>query len=103
MPSRQDRCEKTARELFLEHAAAYFDDLKATAANAPHGQIFNHAEAFAFEKGRELLQQSLKGMLQEQIDEFEKEKETTLCQKCQQKKRHLGYSEQWKKYWKQAK
>jgi len=74
MTSRKERSEKTARELFLEHAAAYFDDLKATATNAPHGQIFNHAEAFAFEKGRELLQQSLKGMLQEQIDEFEKKK-----------------------------
>jgi len=30
MPSRQDRSDKTVREMFLEQAAAYFEDLKIT-------------------------------------------------------------------------
>jgi hypothetical protein len=91
MTSRKNRSDKTARELFLEQAAAYFDDLQASAKNAPYGQIFNHAEAFAFKQGRELIRQSLETMLQEQIDEHQKKSETTLCQKCKKKKRHRGY------------
>jgi len=72
MTSRKDRSDKTARELFLEHAAAYFDDLKVSAENAPYGQIFDHAEAFAVKHGRELIRQSLETMLQEQIDDHQK-------------------------------
>jgi hypothetical protein len=79
--------------MFLEQAAAYFDDMKATTQNAPYGQIFNHAEAFAVQHGRELIRQSLEHLLQEQIVEHEKKKETELCPKCEQKKRHRGYRE----------
>jgi len=68
MPSRPDRSDKTGRELFLERAAAYFDDLIASAQNAPYGHVFDHAKAFAFCNGRELIRQSLETMLQEQID-----------------------------------
>jgi len=93
MPSRHERSEKTAREMFLEQAAAYFDDMKTATQNAPYGQIFNHAEAFAVQHGRELIRQSLETLLQEQIDDHQKKKETTLCKKCQQKKRHRGYRE----------
>jgi hypothetical protein len=91
MRSRQERSEQTAKEYFLEQASAYFDEMKHAAKNAPHGQVFNHAEAFAVLRGRELIQQSLETALQDQIDDFEKKKETTLCPKCQKKKRHGGY------------
>ena len=91
MPSRKDHSEKTARALFLEHAAAYFDDLKASADNAPYGQVFDHVEAFAVKQGRELIRQSLETLLQEQIDDHQKKSETSLCKKCQTKKRHRGY------------
>ena len=74
MRSRKERSATTARELFLEQAAAYFDDMKVACANAPHGQIFNHAEAFAVQHGRELIRQSLETLLQEQIDEHEKKR-----------------------------
>jgi hypothetical protein len=91
MSPRKDRSEKTAKELFLEQAAAYFDDLNATADNAPYGQVFNHAEAFCIKQGRELIRTSLESLLQEKIHSHEKKKETTLCQKCKTKKRHRGY------------
>jgi hypothetical protein len=55
MSLRNDRLEKTAKELFLEQAAAYFDDMNAVANNAPYGQVLNHIEAFALQEGRELL------------------------------------------------
>ena len=91
MRKRNERSEQTAKEYFLEQAAAYFDEMKIAAANAPHGKIFDHVEAFVLSQGREFLRQSMETTLQEQIDEFEKKKETTLCPKCHQKKRHGGY------------
>ena len=74
MTARPDRSDKPARELFLEQAAAYFDDLKNSAENASYGQVFDHAEAFAVKQGRELIRQSLETMLQEQIDDHQKKK-----------------------------
>jgi hypothetical protein len=91
MRTREEHNEKTAKDFFLEQASAYFDELKVAAQNAPHGQVFNHAEAFAVQQGRELIRGSLETLLQDQIDEYEKKNETTLCPKCQTKKRHLGY------------
>src|SRR5215469_4689530 len=94
MPSRKELAEQTAKDYFLEQAAAYFDDLKATAQNAPYGQFLHCAEAVALEKGRELIRLSLESLAQEEIREVEKKNETRLCPKCQQKKRHQGY--RWK-------
>jgi len=51
--------------------------MKSIAQNAPHGQIFDHTEAIAVLRGRELIRQSLETVLQEQIDDFEKK--TSLC------------------------
>ena len=81
----------TAKQLFLERAAAYYDELNAATENAPYGQTFNHAEAFVVNEGRELLRSSLETIMQANIDELEKKKETKKCQKCQTKKRHRGY------------
>jgi hypothetical protein len=91
MRTRKERSDQNAKEYFLERAAAYFDDMRDTAKNAPYGQTFDHVEAIAIQQGRELLQKSMEEALQEQIDDFEKKKETTLCPKCQKKKRHGGY------------
>ena len=44
-----------AKKLFLEQAAAYYDELKLAAENAPYGRILANAEAFAVVQGRELL------------------------------------------------
>jgi hypothetical protein len=74
MPQQQDRKNKTAKDLFLEQAAAFFDDLKITAENAPYGQFFNYAEAFSVQQGQKLLLQNLENLTQEGIDEFEKKK-----------------------------
>jgi hypothetical protein len=90
MRTRQERSEQTTKEYFLEQAAAYFDELKNTATNAPYGQTFDHVEAFVLQQGREFLRQSMEETIQEQVDDFEK-KETTLCPKCQKKKRHGGH------------
>jgi hypothetical protein len=35
MHTRQERSEQTAKEYFLEQAAAYFDEMVTAAANAP--------------------------------------------------------------------
>ena len=79
-----------AKNLFLERAAAYYDELNAAAENAPYGQTFHHAETFVANEGRELIRSSLESIMQVKIDELQK-KETTLCPKCQTKKRHRGY------------
>jgi hypothetical protein len=91
MTSHKERAEKSGKELFLEQAAAYYDDMKAAAENAAYGQMFNRAEAFAVFNGRELVRKSLETIVQEQIDELEKKKETSRCPQCQKKKRHRGY------------
>jgi hypothetical protein len=78
MPSRQERSEKTARDMFLEQAAAYFDDLKTTTKSVPTQKAFDTAEAFCLDKGRELIRQSLEAIIQEQIDDHEKKRNETL-------------------------
>ena len=86
MTTRTNRNEKTGKELFLERAAAYYDDMKAAAEHAPYGQIFHHAEAFAIKEGRELVRQSLETMLQEQIDDIEKKKKRRSVRNAKRKK-----------------
>ena len=63
-----------AEKFFVEQARAYYRDLRQAAQNAPYGKIIAHADAFVFEKGKELLQQSLEGIVQEQNDLLEKKK-----------------------------
>jgi hypothetical protein len=72
MSTRPERSAKTAREMFIEQAAAYFDDLKATTESVPTQKAFDTAEAFCLDKGRELIRQSLEAIIQEQIDDHEK-------------------------------
>ena len=59
----------TAKQLFLERAVAYYDELNAATENAPYGQFLNHAEAFVINEGRELLRSSLETIMQANIDE----------------------------------
>jgi hypothetical protein len=63
-------------KLFLEQAKAYYRDLRKAAQNAPYGKIIDHADAFAFQQGRELIRKSLEQIVQEQNDTFEKKKNT---------------------------
>jgi hypothetical protein len=74
MSPRKHHSAQTAKELFLEQAAAYFDDMNTAANNAPYGQVLHHIEAFALQEGRTLLRQSIEGLLQEQIHTHEKKK-----------------------------
>ena len=78
MPQRPQLAAETARKLFLEHAAAYYDDLNATIQHAPLGKGFDHAEAFAVAQGRELIRQSLETIVQQQIDHIEKKRNEVL-------------------------
>jgi len=75
---RHERNEQTAKEYFLEQCAAYFDDLRAAAKNAPHGQVLNYVEAAVIEQGQELLRQSLETLVQDEIDEIEKKSDARL-------------------------
>ena len=45
--SHDSSSESVAKQLFLEQAAAFYDDMKAAASNAPYGQVIDKAEAFA--------------------------------------------------------
>jgi hypothetical protein len=69
-----DQILDEGEKLFLERAKAYYRELRQVAQNAPVGKIINRADAFAFEKGRELVQQSLECIVQEQNDVLEKKK-----------------------------
>jgi hypothetical protein len=85
MRTRKERSAQAAKEFFLEQAAAYYDELKIAAQNAPYGQTFDHAEAFAVQQGRELIRQSLQTLLQEQIDEIEKKKKRNSVRNAKRK------------------
>lgn len=67
--------DDAAKKLFLEQAAAYYDELRAAAKNAPHGKVLANAEALAVVQGRELLRMSLENVVQQQeqdVDHDEK-------------------------------
>ena len=68
---------EAGKKLFLEQAAAYYDNMKAAADNAPYGKIIAHAETFALVQGRELLRVSLEAVVQERKDEIEQEEKKT--------------------------
>jgi hypothetical protein len=65
------------KQLFLEQAAAFYDDMKSAASNAPYGQVIDKAEAFALVQGRELIRSSLEAIVQERITEVEQEQKKT--------------------------
>ena len=67
-----------AKEFFLEQAAAFFDDLRAAANNAPYGKVIDKAELFAVEQGRELIRSSLEAIVQESITQVEQEQKKTV-------------------------
>jgi hypothetical protein len=69
-----EQIEAEAEKLFLEQAKAYYRDLRQSAQNAPYGKIIAHADAFALQQGRELIRQSIEGIVQEQNDLLEKKK-----------------------------
>ena len=62
-----------AEPLLLEQAAAFFDDLRSAAGNAPSGKVIDKAEHFAVVQGREWLRSSLEAIVQERIHEVEQE------------------------------
>ena len=70
--TRKERNEQTSKDYFLELCSAYYDDLKSTGNNAPHGQFLNNVEAVVLDQGQELLRQSLEIITQDQVDEIEK-------------------------------
>jgi hypothetical protein len=86
MIPRKERAEKTGKELFLEQAAAYYDEMKAAAENATYGQMFHQAEAFAVLQGRELVRKSLETIVQEQVDDLEKKKKRSSVKRVKRKK-----------------
>jgi len=67
-----------AKQLFLEQAAAFFDDLRAAAGNAPYGKVIDKAEHFAVVQGRELLRSTLEAVVQERIREVDQEEKKTV-------------------------
>jgi len=69
---------EAAKQLFLEQAAAFYDDMKSAAGTAPHGQVIDKAEAFAVVAGRELIRRSLESVIQERITEVEQEQKKTV-------------------------
>jgi hypothetical protein len=66
-----------AKKLFLEQAAAYYDEMKIVADKAPHGKIIALAEKFAVEQGRELIRSSLESIVDERKNEIESDQKKT--------------------------
>ena len=66
----------TAKALFLEQAAAYYDELKLATKNTPYGKILANAEAFAVVQGRELLRYSLEHIVQDQTRQTDSDEKT---------------------------
>ena len=66
---RRDR-RITGQDHFLL-PAQYYDELKLAVETAPYGQALAQAEAFAVVQGRELLRQSLEGLVQNQVQQIE--------------------------------
>lgn len=70
----QDEAEK----FFLEQAKAYYRNIRAAAENAPYGKMIAHADAFAFQNGRELIRKSLEHIVQEQNDILKKKRNSAM-------------------------
>jgi len=82
--------QSEAEALVVQHALAFYRDMKHHAKNAPFGEFLNHAEAIAIAQGRKLVKTTLQTLAQEEINEVEKKNETRLCPTCRKKKRNRG-------------
>ena len=56
----------------VERALALAEELEATAASAPHGQVIDRCESLLLGDGREFLRRALEDTLQAQVDALEK-------------------------------
>ena len=88
--SRTVSVESEAESIVVQHALAFYRDMKRNADNAPFGEFLHYAEAVAVDKGREFVKTSLQTLVQAEVNEVEKKNETRLCRTCRKKKRHLG-------------
>ena len=86
MPKRITLDAATARNLFLERACAYYNELNRILETAPLGKGFDQAEAFAVAQGRELIRQSLETTFQQQIDRIEKKTKRDTVRRVRRKK-----------------
>ena len=82
--------QSEAESLIVQHALAFYRDMKQHAKNAPFGEFLHYAEAAALTQGRTFIQTSLQTLTQEEVNETEKKNETRLCPTCRTKKRHRG-------------
>ena len=64
--------QSEAEALVVQHALAFYRDMKKNAKNAPIGQFINCAEAVVLTKGRKLLCTTLQTLAQEEVNEVEK-------------------------------
>ena len=64
--------QSDAEALVVQHALAFYRDMKHHAKNAPFGEFLHHAEAIAIAQGRELVKTTLQTLAQEEINEVEK-------------------------------
>ena len=78
--------QSAAEALVVQHALAFYRDMKQHAQNAPFGEFLNYAEAVAINKGRELVKTSLQTLVQEEVNEVEKKRNETLQEMSKAKK-----------------
>jgi hypothetical protein len=64
--------QSEAEALVVQHALAFYRDMKHHAKNAPFGEFLHYAEAVAIAQGREFIQTSLQTLAQEEVNEVEK-------------------------------
>jgi len=78
--------QSEAEALVVQHALAFYRDMKRNAKNAPIGQFLNCAEAIVLTKGRELLCTSLETLAQEEVNEVEKKTKHDSVEPAERKK-----------------
>jgi hypothetical protein len=61
--------QSEAEAIVVQHALAFYRDMKRNAQNAPIGEFINYAEAIALAQGREFVQTSLQTLTQEEVNE----------------------------------
>jgi len=71
-PSRTVSVESEAEAFIVQHALAFYRDMKRNAKNAPFGEFLNYAEAAALTQGRDFVKTSLQTLAQEEVNEVEK-------------------------------
>lgn len=72
MYSRDIRVENPQEALIVEQALAMYREVRQAAAAAPDGQVIDVTECLAIARGRELTQQSVQTILQEEARATEK-------------------------------